>query len=926
MNMFPRQSPRRSALFTRWLNGCMVVLLLMGFMPVSAQAAALQRQTALCQAPGTAASTLFLPVVAGGVQQVARSVLGALAPQAPTARTLNYEVGKTYEYAYEVVVNTRSSKRDSQGVRDDGEQKTVIYALADVKITGQEETDIFVGEVSLRDPFICNTDGEEEFTADDQETLDALATPLQFKQAANGVIVAVSSPVGAPAQAINIQKGVINALQLTLQEANSYTAPEDAGQGSVNVQYVVEEKEDGLHITKTFNRASFTSLITAGPDNDDLQLQNTINIVIGADAGVITSLEYSEKIASSDGAEDLDDTGAGFDGVTAWSTAETNGSLTLKRVVATTGVTSAALNVIYQEDALAGALVDEAPNYNGIDLTTIDLDAEFAKLEAAPDNPDHRAYILALVDADDANPDDNIDVVGKIAERLQANAGNTEVANAYIDLLGSIGTPRTQDILSALLGNGQAHAASLALVPFNDESREQALINISMLPSPTITTVNTVRGLVSDGPDLRAARSTSVFGAAITVLGAVANNLADENADEAEQLGSLLAERLKGAQELDDIELYLDALGNAGLPSTLGVITSYLDYTIPISASVQSAQVVTDAVEIQVAALVALRKIPGEEVESLLLGSLNDEGELDVVRSIVANVLATRDDLSEEAAASLEAFDGRQLAAPGRHDRSWNRRLGSSNLGVEFPGGVTLISPPAYSGIYAYAYQKATALIYGRNFSVVTGELRTYRSGSNQIFGAYLTIGGNLLRRQYETSLPCASARSGTLYSGSVTFVNVTFRIPIFAVITLDINVRATGSFNLSYGLNINVCNPADMTVGAGITPRAWANASASAYLNIVVARGGATLTATILNTSMPASLTATYNALANNFRFCIDIRITTQPLSGGMDIWADVRVPRWGIPPWKWKRVGTARIWSFSSPTYTYNLLVQCY
>jgi hypothetical protein len=925
MNLLTRLPYRSRATVVRFLNLTLIVLLLFGYMPMSVQGAQVQRQAELCQRP-SAQQSLFLPMVSSNLGQIANRLLDAVAPQATTARTLAYEVGKTYHYEYEVIVNTKSSKRDATGVREDGSEKTVIYALAELSITGKEEDGTFVGQVVLTDPFICNTDGTVEGKVEDQETLNALSTPLLFKQAPNGLITSVSVPQGSPAQSTNIQKGVLNALQLTLKEENSYTAPEDAGQGTVNAQYTVEEKADGLHITKTFNRQSFSSLLTQGPANEDLILQNTVNMVLENNRGVISQMSYSEKIASGDGKDSNDGVDANFDGVTAWSTAESTGSITLKQVTTSEELSAASLNALYVADSLGANLVEDNPNHDGIDLTQVDLDAEFAKLEDEPTNPDYRASILALYDADDNNPEDDIDVLGKIGERLLANIANTEIANAYIDLLGTIGTPRAQEMLSAVLGNTQARSSNLLLAPFSEETRDQALINISILDSPTITTVNTVQGIVTGSPDVMASSLSNLQGTAVSVLGAVANNLLDENPDMAQSLADQLAEDLKQQQEAGEIGLYLDALGNAGHPSSLDTIKQYIDSEVVVADILGNTAVLTEAIDVQVSALVALRKIPGNEPESLLLGSLTDQGELDVVRTIVANILSTRDDLSEEGAAALAEFEQRDLAAPGRHDLWWNRIIGNSNLGVAFPGGTTLMSPPAYSGFYAYAYQRANALIYGRTFSVLNGELRTYRSGSNQVFGAYLTIGGNLIRRQYEVTLPCAASRSGTLYSGSITFVNVTFRIPIFAVITLDINVRATGSFNLSFALSVNVCNPANLTASAGITPRAWASVSASAYLNIVVARGGATLTATLLNTTMNAGISASYNATSNNFRFCVNINIVTQPLSGGLSVWADVRVPRWGWPPWKWKRVGQATIWSFSSPSYTYSLLNRCW
>jgi hypothetical protein len=921
MNLFAKVPHRSRRTIVRLLNLTLILLLLFGYMPMSAQGAQVKRIGELCQPPQTQ-NSLFLPLVAQHIGQLANLVLDVISPQAAAARVLAYEVGKTYQYEYQLTVNTKSSKRDATGVSEDGSEKTVIYALAELSITGKEQDGTFVGQVVLKAPFICNTDGTVEARAEDEETFSALATPLLFKQAPNGVITSVSAPANAPAQSTNIQKGVLNALQLTLQEGNSYTALEDGGQGTVNAQYTIEELSDGLHITKTFNRQSFSNLITQGPANDELILQNTIDMVLDSSKGVINLMTYSEKIASGDG-KDNRDSGEGFNGVTAWSTAESTGSLKLKDILPTTGVIAAAPDAPYVVDSLGGTLVAEHPNRRGIDLTQVDLNAEFAKLESDPTNPDQRAYILDLVDADDGDPNDGIDVLGKIGERLVATIANPAVAKAYIDLLGSIGTPRAQEMLSAVLGDTRARASNLLLAPFAEEIRDQALLNISILDSPTITTVNTVQSIVLGSPDVMASSLSTLQGTAVSVLGAVANNLLDENAEKAKALADLLAGDLEQQVTAETIGLYLDALGNAGHPSSLATIKKYIDGNV-LLADIRGSTEVTTAIDVQVSALVALRKLPGDEPESLLLGALTDPGELDVVRTVVANVLSTRDNLSEEAAAALDDFGKENLASPGRHTHLWDQMLGNSDLGIAFPGGTTLLSPPAYEGLSVVVYQRATALIYGRSFDVLSGELRTYRSGDNQIFGAYLNIGGNLIRREYEESVPCAASREGTLSSISVSFIKANFKIPIYAVITLEIDIRSTGNFKFTYELSVSICNPADMTASAGITPSAWATVSASASLNIVFVRGGVTLSATILNTSIDGSITAGYDALANNFRFCIEIKVETQPLSGKLTAWADRRVLTWS--GFKWKRIGEITLWRFESPSSTYALMEQCW
>ncbi|RIK34589.1 MAG: hypothetical protein DCC55_32855 [Chloroflexi bacterium] len=882
-------------------NILLVFMLLVSLLPTPVQAAPEQ--------PDAANNKIFLPVVTSNTDQVMSS---KATPKlfGTTPRKFHYEVGKVYRYDYSVQIDTSTAKRDTLGIHEEGGGSTVIHAIANVTITGQEDDGTFAGELALQEPSLYHTDGTTQSDLEDVETLDALSIPLRFKQAVNGVITAVSSPADAPAQVVNIQKGVLNALQVTLVEGqDDYVVQEQAGQGEVQVHYTLQEQGDGLHITKHYTQDSFTRLIKAGDQANSMKLQNAIEFVLDREKGVISSMVYNEGIASGDGNADFDPSNTGFDGVTTWSTIKSAGRLALLGVNDAI-VGKAGIELTYRADSLAAELTEGYPNQDGIDLSQVDLDSELARLEGEPDNPEHHARLLSLIEADTADPNNNIDVLKLIARRLQANAASDAIATAYIDVLGSVGTAQAQEMLNAVLGNPQVYP-ELAQAPFGPAAKDQALIMIAMLQSPTSMTVETVKPLIdSVDPVLRET--------AVTVLGAIADHLANEDPAQAQQLADLLAANLAAAREPADIELYLNALGNAGSPASLKLLQSYLHATVMIDSTGE----ITDALELQTAALVGLRKIPGAEAEALLVEALNDSTRPTSIRLMVANVLVERDGLSDTAQTALDQFAMDLTAAPGNYNYAWTKLLGNKNLGVEFPGGINVASPPAAIGLTAYAHQSTNAWIYGRSLSLAKGELRSFRRGDNQVFGAYLSLAGNLIRRQYELEFPCAVSRTGNLFNGSLQFLNVTYSVPVFAVITLNVNVRASGSFALDWNYGADFCGITQVTLNAGITPKAWVTANASAYLDLVVVRGGATLTATLLKTDVPAKVSVVLNGASSppSLQFCIDIKVITQPLSGYLDVWADVRV--WLY----WQRIGSARIWNFSTPSNTYPLWVQCY
>jgi hypothetical protein len=311
-----------------------------------------------------------------------------------------------------------------------------------------------------------------------------------------------------------------------------------------------------------------------------------------------------------------------------------------------------------------------------------------------------------------------------------------------------------------------------------------------------------------------------------------------------------------------------------------------------------------------------LRNIPGQEAEQLLVATLNNSAEEEAVRMQAASALAERLDLSEAASTALQNYQSASLASPGLYRRYWYGKLGGSKLGVEFPGGMTVASPPSYY-LYIYAYQQANGLIWGRRFNVAQGSVLARGQSNSILFGAYLSLGGNRIRKQWEQTVPCSASRAGTIWQGYITFLDQTVSVPVAGIITVDLTARIRGWAGLDYSLTANICNFNNSSASVLITPRVWATATGEASLSLAVVRGGAGISATILNTRLPLSVSAAYNG--STFRFCGNIKVQTTPLSGRIYGFADVRVLFW------WKRVFEGTIWSWSSPSYTYTLWSSC-
>ncbi len=906
---------------SKWLNLSLIVALLISLIPAPAFAAANAPLNVNADCSTAGAVKVFLPFVtraAQSLQAFVASTSGSAdfaASTAPDVRQLNYQVGKTYSYDWNVTLDIKSEGRDKEGaLENQGQQNTVIRGTANVTIKEKSDAGVFSGQVTIDSPSVCTTDGTTAslVTGKDYDDLVAgLKQPLLFKQTLDGKVTEVSVPQGSPLLAVNMQKGIINALQASLKTENAYTVAEQGAQGTYTVTYAISDQSDGAHITKTYDQGDFSKLISAGDDASNRLQSNTVDLVLNND-GVFKSVKSVENMQSSDESKDPGSTGdAKLDGVAASSTIKSVGSLDLLSVVeASNEVMASALSIAYRADDLGAELSTEDANPKGIDLTTVDFNAEFAALESAPDDPKAVMRIIDLVLADDSAAQTVLD---RIQARIQQNINNTPVVNAYIDVLTQVGTAKAQSIIASLASNQLVQAADVAAT-LTITSQEHALISITLLESPTVTTVQTIKSLSNN--DASALQDT-----AITVLGATADHLSDAKA--AGEITAELTAGLANATSDEKKSLYLDALGNTGDVAALGTIQQYISGTLAVS----------DTFGIQASALTALRKMPGDQAEGLLVSVLNTSNEeiqnegqdpnLFAQRELAYALLANRAQvsglpLSAAAHAAITTHNTAAASLPGGYYTfSWNRHLGGSTVGVNLPGFMGIATPPPYYP-YLFVRQAADAHIWSYTRNLLYGQLLAYSNGSAFNFQAYVHIGGGLIKRQIDYSLPCTYSAGGNLYNTNIKVFDVTLSYPIFWALTINFNISATGYFSLNWTYNHNVCSLSSGNFRGQIIPVVWVRAEASAYVSFAVVRGGVTLEADLLRTSLPATGTIAYGN--GQVSFCVNVSAVTQALSGRFYIWGDYWLP------FHWRRAVSATIWTFSTPTGTYSLYDRCF
>ncbi|MEM9775461.1 MAG: hypothetical protein AAF902_12845 [Chloroflexota bacterium] len=935
-------------------------LLLSIFFPAAGQAHAAEanhtmHQENQCKAPDRTTggqTTIFLPYIGSFVQSAKAYVMGEdveaiqsvespinsydikFLSQVAAARSLNYEVGKTYVYLYDYVVEAKNFGRTREGTQTSNGQLMRINAYVDMTILSKDSSGTISAEVSMRDPFICTTENlENQNVLEDKATIDALAQPMRFDQASNGAISNIAVLPDSPTLVKNLQKGIINFLQVTIDPAGTqYAAAEQGIQGIYNAQYELEEKVDGVHLTKKVSQNDFSQMQTLGEQPESFEMGLTYDIVMGNDKQVLTSVALTEKSATADGSKDPATNGSnGMDGLSVWSTADATGNMTLETVQdAPAGRNNRAVTALYQVDTIIGDLSEEATQYNGIDLDQVDLEAEFDTFEADPENPDHFVRIMTLSEAQGGEA-----VVHEIGERMASHVGNPALMNDYIDMLGEIGTPLAQDYLNGIFNNSTTRSANI-FASTSITSQEQALINMAVLTEPVTQTVGTLKQLSGE-------QNSELKSTAKLVLSAAADELDDDELI-AEILAELQAE-LDQAADVDEAIEILYAIGNLGAEASLPTLTQYISSTIEINGVTLTDTL--DILDLNATAYEAMVDIPGFVAEDLLLDALEDDNLDDWVWEIVVDVLLDRDiyedtALSEEAVAILEEFlgdwyDEEEAGLPrgpdavhGEIQRNWNWAMGGEKAGVRMPGSLVVASPPESDkyggGMYLLAQQQVNAYVWQvtDNFNVASAYVKSAKEGEKQRFESKVTLLNNTITAvDYNELVSCNGEIQKRILNKYVEVFRATLVFFTPVGITLNFEISAGGQITLDLIAGANVCAGSTPSITGGIAPGAAISVVGRVYISVLfVARAGGEIQGYLMHTSIP--ITATVGLLDTDpgVQVCLDVKTVTRPFSVDFKVFAEY----FSITKATYKRVLSITVFSYSvDQTWEVPLLNWC-
>ncbi|HEX5749150.1 MAG TPA: HEAT repeat domain-containing protein [Archangium sp.] len=785
---------------------------------------------------------------------------------AASALPLRYEKGLSYTYQWSAKVQGRTFNQDEKQVGQ-SENATQFDALARVTLVEQLDAETYLLALSLEEPRISryNEDGAMVEEERDPELMAELARPVYFKQNAYGQVSELLHSAKESPGTINLKRGIISALQSSVKDVGAFEAQEQDVSGIYRAKYEAFREGEQLFVRKQRTDKDYLAFADRTIEARDFNLESSSESVVSDKYGVVESFS-SREVANSVSKEASPYAG---EGAGMWSELVSEGRMDLVDVSYRGEVEPPGAEYV-AGGLMAAPYDDGAGSEVPTDPKQVQalLSEDLSLLRMDPRSPEAFNRLLATLRASPV-------AVRELGQSLRRGVLAPELLPAAIGALGSLGTDEAQSLL--LDGVVLSPRASL-------ESKDQALVALSLAERPLPAAVQSVERLSADA-------SSPLRTQATLVLGAMTEKLLSVRPLEASRIVERLERELTSARDTTEQDHLLSALGNAGHPASVSVIAPFLQHASPL---------------LRGSAVEALRKMQSPLVDSLLLVRYSQEPEA-WLRSLIASVQERRG--REAPSSSIQSLT---------YYWSWQRDIGGSDIKARLFAELDVRDTP---DLYVRALGQATAHAWSWQYTLLKAYALTDVVNDNgtlkRRFGAYL----DLLNNRYFTAeyfLTCGQTRSGSLGSFTMQFFNLSKSFYPWGI-RVTFSIGASGTVDGTYSYTYTACNaPVLLSAAVTVTPGARISAVGGATVSIYIARAGAEIRADILKTTLPATATGElrYGAL----RTCQNLSVTMQPISGNLSLWYQLR--RWNG---SWGSRNSWNVWSFSSNSYTQSLINRC-
>lgn len=809
-------------------------------------------------------------LMVASISTVTLYAAGADAPK--STPTLQYQLQHTYVYDWHADASARyhtTAVLDAEaGITEEAteENRSRLYCLARVTAVDEPYPGEYLMALQVVEPRFFYLDENQVETEEVDEILNQeLERPVFFKQNSEGLVTEFYYFPDEDAASLNIKKGIISALQVHLYDDTGggiiTGTPETDASGNYTPGYLCEDGGDSLNITMLRDINDYTQFANG---EDPVVLADCVSIdeVAVKDfnklEGILAHVQIDSHIISK-GVADEDPL---EDGASMWSESHSTDTLNFMVMEPNSepfSMEGYAMSSLVAEDTVD---VDEEPV----------IEELLAQLTV---NPYARKPYDRLVDALVGNPSR----VKQIRAAFLADSITPQMHHAIIGALGALGTPEAQEII----------IQEIILKPgISRTSKSQAVVALGLMKHPMEETISILEMLSSE-------KQNPLSSTATLVLGAAAGNLARTNPAGAALMVRNLEFSLISSLDEQEMDLYLGALGNAGFDSSLDAIGIYLNDPSP---------------RVRYAAVDALRKMSGPEVEEYLLRVLNTETTAAIKKAALEIY-------------RQKTFPGEDISRPmASSSWSWSKKIGKGDVYGKVSAYLTANNNSGNQDFYIYGKAEAKAYAWRWNWSLAKATAWSddtyYSSGTykRKFYARAYVLGIQVASYQYD--LPCGQSKENTLWEGSKTFFNVSYSFYPYGI-KVTVGVKASGYVKLKYKFRFIACST-NFQVEATANAYGGVKASGSASVSVYLAKAGVTLSVYIVKTTIPAVVKVIGDTSPASFSINFKLTLEMQPVSGDLKLWAKIR--KW----WKWKTVYSKTLWSFSSTSYTQTIINQWY
>jgi hypothetical protein len=615
---------------------------------------------------------------------------------------VRYEPGRTYTYQWDSTVLSTTSSEGEQGAGESrGHQE--FHALVGIRAVEDRGDGSYLLEATVHDPQALYLDETGALVpAQDREVLMQLQRPIYFEQLPNGQIGRVLINPEESKAAVNIKRSIISSLQVPL-------APTGELERDVSGHYLprYEQYEEGPQLV--FQRArtqnDYLQLADPAREKGDFASDDFSRTVFDREQGVVTSVETKGFLRAARSER------YGDEGYSIANTADVMGSLRfLGTEVLPPSEEKPQLEYYVDTDLVAEPTEDET--FGNEPPSEEQLKEDLTVLQQSPNDPARFNRLVETLRRSRGT-------VALLGTALQKGAVAPEILDAVSGALAAVGTPEAQQLLIQQLRVG-------------GETANQALMSLAFVTRPTVEAVAAVE-------QLAARPSSPLYRQATLVLGALAQRLQGTEPLRARNIAQRLVRELSSTSDVEQLELYLNALGNAGTAAELRSLTPYLSHP---------------SAEVRLATVDALRKQPARQVE----------GQLRALAILERDPMLR--DIARETLEELTGGSG-DMGIYTVYNRTWDKWFGGRDLGAQLTAELYIDSANdiylrSQGDAYAWAFNRSYNIVRARALSEVVNQNGTLK----RRFNGFVSVVGITLVN-YDEYLTCGASKTGNLLSTS---------------------------------------------------------------------------------------------------------------------------------------------------------------